>query len=66
MRDGGRQRRGAYLREKLVAFRIPPEKYEALRKESWRSQKPIAQLINEALDLKFGWHPALFQEKKSK
>jgi hypothetical protein len=57
-----KRRRGAYLKEKVVGFRILPEKYEALRRESWQLRRPISQLINEALDVKFGWHPSLFEK----
>lgn len=58
------RKRGAYLKEKLVGFRMSPKKYEALRQEAFKARKTMAQLINEALNLRFGWHELMWEEEK--
>ncbi len=60
------RRRGAYLSEKLVGFRMTPEKYSKLKREADNAEKTVAQLINEILDEKFGWTPAVEKPKKTR
>lgn len=60
------RKRGAYLGEKLVGFRMSPEKYEELRRVAAMQSKTIAQIINEALDVRLGWHEELFDKGTSK
>ncbi len=53
------RRRGAYLTEKLVGFRIPPDDYEKLKAEASKRRLTVAQLINQVLNERFGWSPKL-------